>query len=65
MLGGLSMDQKMSPKTTIIWCAIILFFSLITLYYDGIDAFVASGLSTMAILLSFTCLKEIKERKVK
>jgi hypothetical protein len=59
------MSQKMSPKATIIWCAIILFFSLITFYYGGIDAFVASALSTMAIVLSFMCLKEIKERKVK
>jgi hypothetical protein len=55
----------MSPKATIIWCVSILFFSLITFYYGGIDALVASGLSTMAILLSFRCLKEIKEGKVK
>ena len=34
----------MSPKATIIWCVIILFFSLITFYYGGIDALVASGL---------------------
>jgi hypothetical protein len=55
----------MSPKATIIWCTVISMFSLITAYYGGIDAFVASGLNLVAIALASLCWNELQARKVK
>jgi hypothetical protein len=52
---------KMSNKAVMIWCAIILVFQLITLYYGGVDAIVSGAMSLFAIALAYICWKEMKK----